>query len=125
MVNFTLLLPDNLEAAPYIAADGYKWKSEDLHDETTGRTMDGVMHVSRIDTKDQLDCTCIPMCETDARALLQALRRYPEFYVTYISPEYEEPRTAVFYCPSRNADFLIHVRGVRWWHNMKFTLIEC
>ncbi len=125
MQNFTLILPDNLDAAPFIKADGYKWKSEDLHDESTGRTMDGTMHVSRIATKDQLDCTCIPMCEADARALLLALKRYPEFWVTYESPECDEPRTAVFYCSSRNAEFLMHIRGVKWWQNIKFTLIEC
>lgn len=116
---------NDFSAGHLVAINGYKWTSNDLHDEASGRTMDGIMHVYVIDSKVQLDITCIPMSRTDAIDLLAALKATPEFSVTYEDPEYEDPRTSTFYCSSRNCEFLGHIRGQKWWKHVKFTLTEC
>ena len=108
-----------------ISASGYKWTSNDVHSEQSGRTMDAVMHVFRIGTKDQLDVLCVPVIQTVAQELLLALREQAEFVCTYLTPEYSAQRTATFYCSSRNCEFLAHIRGVKWWKKIKFTLTEC
>ena len=113
-----------LDISAEVKADGgLSWTSNDLHDENSGRTMDGTMHVYRIGTKEALDVSLIPVSQTRARQILSTLRELPEFSVTYISPDLGE-RTATFYCAARNAE-LLAVAGYDWWKNIKFTLTEC
>lgn len=116
---------NDFAAGRLVAINGYKWTCNDLHDEASGRTMDGIMHVYIIGDKVQLDITCIPMVKSDAQALLAALSAMPEFAVEYEDPRNEEPRTATFYCASRNCEYLGRIRGQKWWKHIKFTLTEC
>lgn len=113
-----------LDISAYIKADGgLSWTSNDLHDENSGRTMDGTMHVYRIGTKEALDISLVPVSETVARQIMTTLREVVEFSVTYDSPDLGQ-RTATFYCSSRNAE-LLAIAGYDWWKNIKFTLTEC
>lgn len=116
------------EISHLVALGGYKWVSSDLHDEDSGRTLDGTMHVYVIGTKATLDVSCVPMSQEDAVMLLQLLRGHAgaeqAFPVTYEDPETGGARTASFYCSERNCEFLMACRGVKWWHNIKFKLVE-
>lgn len=112
-----------------VALGGYKWASSDLHSEDSGRTLDGTMHVYVIGSKVTLDVSCIPMSEVDASMLLQLLQGHAgteqSFPVTYQDPATGGVRTANFYCSERNCEFLMACRGVKWWQNIKFKLVEC
>ena len=114
----------SLAISDKVAKGGYQWSENDLHAESSGRTLDGVMHIKRIGIKRQADVTCIPMSEAEAQEILLALRSSAEFTATVADPVAGTYR-ASFYCSARNCDFLMHCRNVNWWQNLKFTLIEC
>ena len=125
---FSFTVSDN-EISHLVALGGYKWTSSDLHSEDSGRTLDGTMHVYVIASKETLDISCVPMSEADASMLLQLLKGHAgteqSFPVTYESPEAGGIRTANFYCSERNCEFMQACRGVKWWENIKFKLVEC
>ena len=113
---------NGLDLTPYIA--DLKWVSNDLHDESSGRTMDGTMHVYRIGTKEQVEVSLIPLNQTTAAQILDALRSDAEFPVSYTSPDLGERSDVTCYCSARNCEFL-KAASVDWWKAIKFTLTEC
>lgn len=115
---------DGLEISGKVTGEGYRWSENDLHAESSGRTLDGTMRVKRIGIKAQLDVSCAPMSEAEAQEILSALRSAPEFTVKYTDPVTGR-RTATFYNSSRNCEFLQALGGINWWSNLKFTLTEC
>ena len=114
----------NMVISDKVARGGYSWASNELHAETSGRTLDGVMHIKRIGTKVQADVTCVALSESQAGEILLALEQDETFLCTIADPRYGT-YTAQFYNAARNCEFLQACRGVNWWEHLKFTLIEC
>lgn len=114
---------DGVDILPFVAKKGIKWQRSDLDGEGAGRTMDGVMHRSRITSKIRLDVTCMPLRSEDAATVLNAI--YPE----YVSVEYTDPMyghvTKTMYSNNNPATFMsIHSDGTEYWEGITFPLIE-
>lgn len=108
---------------PFIAQKGIKWQRNDLDGENAGRTMDGIMHRSRVASKIRLDITCIPLKSEDAKTVLNLI--YPE----YVSVEYTDPMyglvTKTMYSNNNPATFMaLHSDGTEYWEGISFPLIE-
>ena len=107
----------------YIAEDGIKWQRNDIEIEDAGRTLDGVMHRDRVDSKVRLDIKCRPLKSSEAMAVLGAIK--PEFVtVRYIDPQ-DGSVTRTMYsnnipaiCATINPD------GTAVWKGIEFPLIE-
>lgn len=108
----------------YVSIEGYSWKETDIHSDDSGRDISGTMHITKIGTKATLSIQCRALSETDAMTLLQLIKATPPLSVTYTDPSQGE-RTADFYSGDRNCEFLMQLKGIKWWKNIKFDLIEC
>lgn len=110
--------------ANYVHVEGLSWKETDIHSDDSGRDIEGTMHITRIGSKVTLSISCKALNEEDARKLLQLLRSTPPLEVQYDDPA-QGLRTMQAYLGDRNCEFLMEVKGVKWWKNIKFDLIEC
>jgi hypothetical protein len=111
---------NGVDIVPYIAQKGIKWTRNDIDGEGSGRTLDGVMHRSRIDSKIRLDITCLPLSSADARKVLNAI--YPEFIdVEYIDPMYGHT-TKTMYSNNNPATYIDTKTDL--WEGITFPLIE-
>lgn len=108
-----------------VSIEGLAWSESDIHSEDSGRDMAGTMHITVIGTKVTLSISCVALNQQNATNLLAAIKKAPPLSVTYTDPATGTSRTASFYCGDRNCEFLQECRGVRWWKNIKFDLIEC
>lgn len=109
---------------PYLAAEGLKWQRNDLDAPDAGRTLDGVMHRSRIASKVTLEITCRPLNTSEASIVLQAI--YPEF----VTVRYDDPQTGgiaikTMYSNNNPATFAQQqTDGSYLWKGITFPLIE-
>ena len=111
---------NGVDIVPYIAQKGIKWTRNDIDGEGSGRTLDGVMHRSRLDSKIRLDITCLPLSSEDARKVLNAI--YPEFIdVEYIDPMYGHT-TKTMYSNNNPATYIDTKTDL--WEGITFPLIE-
>lgn len=114
---------DGVDILPFITQKGIKWQRNDLDGENAGRTMDGIMHRSRVASKIRLDITCIPLKSEDAKTILNLI--YPE----YVTVEYTDPMyglvTKTMYSNNNPATFMaLHSDGTEYWEGISFPLIE-
>lgn len=116
-VNGTSLLP-------YLATEGIKWQRNDLDAPDSGRTLDGVMHRSRVASKVTLEITCRPLTTSEARVVLAAI--YPEFVtVVYDDPQLGTTSTKTMYSNNNPATFAQQqTDGTYLWKGITFPLIE-
>ena len=118
------VLIDGIDITSYIEADGLKWQLNDLDSDQAGRTMDGVMHRARIDSKVTLDVSCRPLRAPETKILLNAI--FPEF----VEVQYDDPMeggtvTRTMYSNNRPAAFWqVGSDGVDEWSGIDFPLIE-
>lgn len=117
------VLIDGVDITSYIASEGLQWKLSDLDSDQAGRTLDGVMHRARIDSKVTLDVACRPLRAPEARILLNAI--FPEF----VQVQYDDPAygvvTRTMYSNNRPAAFWqVGSDGVDEWAGINFPLIE-
>lgn len=114
---------NGVDILPFVAQKGVKWQRNDLDGENAGRTMDGVMHRSRVTSKIRLDITCVPLRSEDASTVLNAI--YPE----YVSVEYTDPMhglvTRTMYSNNNPATHMYaQSDGIEYWEGITFPLIE-
>ena len=114
----------NVDITPYVAYNGLKWQRSDLDAPKSGRTLDGLMHRSRVASKIRLDITCRPLLGNEASIVLNAI--YPEWVtVTYTDPMDGREVTKTMYSNNNPASFLIKKRdGREYWGGITFPLIE-
>ena len=118
-----ILKIDGVDILPFIAHKGLKWTRNDIDGPDAGRTMDGLMHRKRVDTKIRLDITCRPLLESETRIVLNAI--LPE----YVTVQYTDPMyglvTKQMYSNNNPASFLIQKPGGKaYWDGITFPLIE-
>lgn len=120
-----LLKVNGTDITSMVFIEGLKWTESDIHSDDSGRDMDGTMHIIPIGTKVQLDINCVALNQTNAANLLSKIKQAPPLIVTYDDPATGNSRTANFYSSDRSCEFLKECRGVKWWKNISFSLIEC
>ncbi len=109
---------------PYLDEEGLQWQRGDLDAPETGRTLDGVMHRQRVDTKVTLKVTCRRLTTAEAAIVLQAI--YPVFLsVVYDDPQQGQVVTKQMYSNNIPATFAqVQTDGSYLWKGITFPLIE-
>lgn len=113
---------DGVDFSDVVKAGGVKWKKYDLESDNAGRTLDGLMHRSRIARKRQLVQTCKRMTDARLRQLVNALDH--EFVtITYPDPQFGQT-TKTFYGTDIEAGIWGELNGTLYWDDVAFTLTE-
>jgi hypothetical protein len=113
---------DGTDYTKRIVEGGIKWARNDLDSQESGRTLDGVMHRTRIASKIKLTISCMRMTTSQIQALNTALA--PAFIkVTYLDP-INGVITKIFYGSSVEATTQIVQDGETYWEGTTFDLIE-
>ena len=113
---------DGTDYTDCVIAGGLKWARNDIDQDGAGRTLDGVMHRSRIATKRQLDINCRQLTEERARQLSNALDKET---VSIMYPDMQEGRiTRTFYGTKLEGGLWGVRNGSIVWDGVKFTLTE-
>lgn len=110
--DFTDILPEG----------ALKWSRNDLDSDQTGRTLDGIMHRTRIAIKAKLSITTKRLTTQKLMELNAALK--PAFIsVTYLDP-IDGVVTKKFYGSSVESTTQIVIDGETYWTGTTFNLIE-
>lgn len=113
------LIVNGVDITPYIEEGGLKWQLNDIESSDAGRTMDGMMHRSRVATKVRLDITCLPLSSDEAQKVLNAI--YPVYVdVEYLDPMYGASIKTMY---SNNRPASLRFMGGKW-EGISFPLIE-
>ena len=106
-----------------ILPEGYlRWSRNDLDSDQTGRTLDGIMHRTRIAIKAKLSITTKRLTTQKLMELNAALK--PSFIsVTYLDP-IDGVVTKKFYGSSVESTTQIVMGGETYWTGTTFNLIE-
>lgn len=117
---------DGVDVTPYLNWDGIKYGTNDLDSEEAGRTLDGKMHRSRVDTKIRWDLTTKKLTTAEARMILQLIR--PEWITLTCLDLVQGTRTYRAYSNNHaielEASGLDAVTGKLLWKEFTFPLIE-
>ena len=105
-----------------IQEGGIKWSRNDLDSQESGRTLDGVMHRTRIASKIKLSVTCMRMT-TDTMIKLNTALSPVFISVTYLDP-INGVVTRTFYGSTVEATTQIVLEGKTYWEGTTFNLIE-
>ncbi len=121
MVNATFKI-DGTEFVQHLQRGGIKWSRNDIDEDGSGRTLDGVMHRSRIAVKRKLTVSMPRLTQSQLQAVAAALA--PEFVdVTYIDPQLGET-TKTFYGSQVDSTTQRFIDGEAYWVDTTFSLIE-
>jgi len=107
----------------YIKAGGLKWECNDLDSEDSGRTLDGVMHRSRVTQKRKVQVALIPLT-TEEFAEISAAIDAEYVDVTILDPKIGAQTEFTFYGSSIKAATM-HYDGTNCiWADGEFNLVE-
>lgn len=113
---------DGTEFIQHITKGGIKWSRNDIDGEVTGRTLDGIMHRSRITTKRKLTVNMGRMTQNEIQAVATALG--PEFIdVTFVDPALGSV-TKTFYGSQLDSTTQKFQDGEVFWEGTTFSLVE-
>ncbi len=105
-----------------LSEGGIQWSRNDLDSDKSGRTLDGVMHRSRVAVKRKLTVECMRMDTQTIMDLNRAL--LPKFVtVTYLDP-IDGVTTRTFYGSSVESTTQIVLEGETYWEGTRFSLVE-
>lgn len=102
-----------------------QWSRNDLDSDKTGRTMDGLMHRTRITAKRKLQISCARMTTAQMASLNKAL--FPQFItVTFLDPLSGGNYTGTFYGSTVQSTTQIYddCTDDTYWTDTSFNLIE-
>lgn len=117
-----LFIIDGQDFTYMIPEGAIKWSRNDLDSEETGRTLDGVIHRTRIAIKRKLSITTMPLTTEQIIALNAALQ--PVFItVKYLDP-IDGITTRTFYGSTVESTTQITMDGETYWTGTTFNLIE-
>lgn len=106
----------------HVVLGGLEWSRNDMDDEKSGRTLDGVMHRNRITTKAKLNVTMEKMTTDELIGLNTALE--PQFVdITYLDPRFGIV-TKTFYGSTVSSAVQHIINGIVYWDGAKFNLVE-
>ena len=113
-----------VDVTDMVAFQGFKWQRNDVEAPNSGRTLDALMHRSRVATKIRLDITCRPLRLAEASTVLQLI--YPEYVqVRYTDPQEGTVVERTMYSNNNPASFCIKKPdGTEWWDGITFPLIQ-
>lgn len=114
---------NDTDITDYIAFRGLKWQRSDLDAPNSGRTLDGLMHRSRVASKIRLDISCRPLKAAELQTLLNLI--LPE----YVTVSYDDPMEGhvakTMYSNNNPASYcILKPDGTEWWSDVSFPLIE-
>lgn len=113
---------NGIDYTSFVLVGKLDWSRNDIDGERTGRTLDGTMFRQRIAKKRTLAVTCKRLTTEQLQSICSALS--PMFVdVTYLDPELGET-TKTFYSSQISSTTWATVRGVTYWDNAQFNLIE-
>ena len=116
---------DGTDITPYMNWEGLKYGTNDLDSEEAGRTLDGIMHRSRVATKIRWDVTTKKLTTAEATKLLQLIR--PEWVQLRCTDLCLGERTMIVYSNNHSIEMLasgVNVKGEILWNEFTFPLIE-
>lgn len=110
---------------PYIEAGGLKWSENDIDSPQAGRTMDGLMHRGKVESKIKYEFKCWPLVTSEANIVINALQ------TEYVDVETDiDPKNGTvayqMYNSSRNSSCYVidPSTGIGKWHDLSFNLIQ-
>lgn len=117
---------DGVDITPYMNWDGLKYGVNDLDSEEAGRTLDGIMHRSRVATKIRWDIRTKKLTTSQLNTLLNLIR--PEWVTVRCTDIYSGIRTYRAYSNNYSvetiASGLDNVTGEILWGEFSFPIIE-
>lgn len=113
---------DETEFIQYVVKGGIKWSRNDIDQDDSGRTLDGVMHRNRVTTKRNLTVNMSRMTQNEIEIVAAALE--PEFInVTFVDPALGKI-TKTFYGSALDSTIQKFRDGKVYWEGTSFSLIE-
>lgn len=116
---------DGVDITPYMNWDGLKYGTNDLDSEEAGRTLDGLMHRSRVATKIRWDVQVKKLTTPQLQTLLQLIR--PEWVTLRCTDLCLGERTYRAYSNNHSVEVCgtgLNVDGEILWSEFSFPLIE-
>jgi hypothetical protein len=107
----------------YIKRDGFKWECNDLDSEDSGRTLDGVMHRSRVSQKRKLTISLVPLKTEDFATISSAIAdEYVDIKI--LDPKAGAQVTYTFYGSSIKSAVMSDDGTDCWWSDGEFSIVE-
>lgn len=116
---------DGKDITKYMNFDGLKYGVNDLDSEEAGRTLDGIMHRSRVATKIRWDIQVKKLYTDELQELFQLIR--PEWVTVHYTDPCMGERVAQFYSNNYSVDLESSYEvdsGKLLWSEFSFPLIE-
>lgn len=116
---------DGVDITPYMNWEGLKYGTNDLDSDEAGRTLDGVMHRSRVATKIRWDVQTKKLRTSEARMILQLIR--PEWVTVRCLDLCQGIRTYKAYSNNHSIDLAasgLDIEGKLLWKEFTFPIIE-
>ena len=114
--------PFKVDGVTLPTPDEYKPGVEDLSSESTGRTLDGVMHKDVVAVKDYYEFTWKYASWADAATILNAVDGKTEVTLTYADPRVPNRfLTGQFYVGKRSCEANNLNDPTRAWRNIQLT----
>lgn len=123
-VNFIFEI-NGVDITPYINWSGLKYGVNDLDADEAGRTLDGVMHRSRVATKIRWDVPTKQLTTTEVQMLMELIR--PEWVTLRCTDLCLGERTYQAYSNNYSIETVatgVNVEGEILWGSFTFPLIE-
>lgn len=123
-MNFIFEINGN-DITKYMNFDGLKYGVNDLDSEEAGRTLDGIMHRSRVATKIRWDVQVKKLYTDELQELLEIIR--PEWVTLHYTDPCMGERTIQVYSNNYNLDLESSYnadKGEILWSEWSFPLIE-
>lgn len=110
---------------PYLDQEGLQWEENDLDSDESGRTLDGMMHRTRVAIKDKHTLKCRPLKREEAHTVLQHIALHAMHTVsTNVHPKVDTFNAAM-YNSSRSAGiYSLDEDNNVVWKGITFTLIQ-
>ena len=113
---------NGVEYIQHILEGGIRWSRNDLDGEDSGRTLDGIMHRSRVAIKRKLTVNMGKLTQAQIAAITAAIE--PEFIdVAFVDPRLGTV-TKTFYGSQIDSTTQRFVDGEVYWEGTTFSLIE-
>lgn len=114
---------NEIDYIQYIKCDGIEWECNDLDSEESGRTLDGLMHRSKVTEKRKITVNLIPVITEVFSEISQALNE--EFVdIKILDPKLGAQTVFTFYGSSIKAATMFFDGNDCKWTGGQFNLIE-
>lgn len=121
-----VLIINGVDFTPFLTEDSIRWTRNDLDSDSSGRTLDGVMHRSRVAMKRKLEINNLKRLTVQQMRLLNAALMPQTISVTFIDPIIGGVYQGTFYGSSVQATTQYYDESTDdiYWHDVSFNIIE-